>query len=137
MKYRFRYPKVLKSFVLFCILFAIKYAVCKMNSKDSPSEKYAIILMNFSLRISVKNNANGKLLDGYYKPNGSLMQHWKVNGEKIECEDPYQQYDFNPSLEYGDFGECCQEIKHGITKYLFSSRGGRHQNCGQNWQLQI
>ena len=80
-----------------------------MNSKDSPSEKYAIILMNFSLRISVKNNANGKLLDGYYKPNGSLMQHWKVNGEKIDCEDPYQQYDFNPSLEYGDFGKCWKQ----------------------------
>ena len=37
------------------------------------------------------------------------MQHWKVNGEKIECEDPYQQYDFNPSLEYGDFGKCCKQ----------------------------
>lgn len=55
-----------------------------------------------------------KLLDGYYKCHESLMVSWKVDGDAIDCKDPHEIYDFNPSIEYGDFGK-----RHISLIYLF------------------
>ena len=79
-----------------------------------------------------------KLLDGYYKPKQvTLVQHWKVDGDKIECEDPYNTYDFRPSFEYGDFGKNFQTKYRIYTSLFVNFRGSRRKNCGKNWQMQI
>ena len=49
-------------------------------------------------------NNQMKLLDGYYKVNEAHFVTWKVDGEKIDCKDAYDTYDYKPTLHYGDFG---------------------------------
>ena len=51
-----------------------------------------------------------KLLDGYYKVNESVFVTWKVDGDKIECKDAYDTYDYKPKLQYGDFGTFINHI---------------------------
>ena len=46
-----------------------------------------------------------RLQDGFYKVNDSFAQSWKIEGEKIVMEDPYDAFDLMPSLKYGDFGK--------------------------------
>ena len=41
-----------------------------------------------------------KLLDGYYKVNEAHFVTWKVDGEKIDCKDAYDTYDYKPTLHY-------------------------------------
>ena len=46
-----------------------------------------------------------KLLDGFYKVNGTFTKSWKIDGNKIEVKDAHDSFDFKPRFEYGDFGK--------------------------------
>jgi len=63
-----------------------------------------------------------KLLDGYYKVNESLFVTWKVDGDKIECKDAYDTYDYKPTLHYGDFGEASDKIKEASGKQRYNMK---------------
>jgi len=61
-----------------------------------------------------------KLLDGYYKVNESVFVTWKVDGDKIECKDAYDTYDYKPILQYGDFGEASDKVKEASGKQRYN-----------------
>ena len=46
-----------------------------------------------------------KLLDGFYKVNGTFTKSWKIDGNKIDVKDAHDSFDFKPRFEYGDFGK--------------------------------
>ena len=76
-----------------------------------------------------------KLVDGYYKCHESLMVSWKVDGDTIECKDPHEIYDFNPVIEYGDFGKRhipLNTISSSIE--CFFHRGGESKVDGKIWK---
>ena len=87
----------------------------KVTGDMTREEVVEMVLKTLSPDEQDGDKSQVKLLDGYYKPKQvTLVQHWKVDGDKIECEDPYNTYDFRPSFEYGDFG------KNFLTKYMLN-----------------
>ena len=57
------------------------------------------------------NMSDSRLLDGYYKVNDHVFEHWKVDGDNLDIRDPHDCFELNPKLEYGDFGPASEEIK--------------------------
>ena len=49
-----------------------------------------------------------RLQDGFYKVNDGFAQSLKVEGEKVVMKDPFDAFDFKPSLKYGDFGKISK-----------------------------
>ena len=45
-----------------------------------------------------------RLLDGYYRVNGTFAQSWRVDGDTVEVKDAHNSFDYRPRIEYGDFG---------------------------------
>ena len=76
-----------------------------------------------------------KLLDGYYKCHESLMVSWKVDGDAIDCKDPHEIYDFNPSIEYGDFGKRHISLIYSFfPTECFICRRGKSKVDGKVWK---
>ena len=93
----------------------------RVNGEMTREEIVEEILKNVQSKYPAEEETEQvKLLDGYYKPKDSFMEHWKVDGDKIECQDPYNTYDFKASFEYGDFGKITVKFK---KLYRFSSSG--------------
>jgi len=63
-----------------------------------------------------------KLLDGYYKVNEAHFVTWKVDGEKIDCKDAYDTYDYKPTLHYGDFGESHEKIREVVGDMRYNMK---------------
>ncbi len=64
--------------------------------------------------------SDSKLLDGYYKVNDHVFEHWKVAGDNLDIRDPHDCFELNPKLEYGDFGPASEEIKKTTGKLNFN-----------------
>lgn len=63
--------------------------------------------------------SDSKLLDGYYKVNDHVFEHWKVDGNNLEIRDPHGCFEPNPKMEYGDFGLASEgfQQKSGKLNY--------------------
>ena len=91
----------------------------RVNGEMTREEIVEEILKNVQSKYPDDETEQVKLLDGYYKPKDSFMEHWKVDGDKIECQDPYNTYDFKASFEYGDFGKITLKFKRVTYIFVF------------------
>ena len=71
-------------------------------------------------RYNSVNMSDSRLLDGYYKVNDHVFEHWKVDGDNLDIRDPHDCFELNPKLEYGDFGPASEEIKKMTGKSSFN-----------------
>ena len=60
--------------------------------------------------------SDSKLLDGYYKVNDHVFEHWKVDGNNLEIRDPHGCFEPNPKMEYGDFGLASEGFQQKSGK---------------------